>query len=357
MQRYLVLRVILIVTLVCTIILAAFPALQVTFARTPHVPRTAPVVGSSLAGDVVASPIAQPSLSATVALSATATAAASATATASPTSSAESSTTPSGSATPSPTATAGAAGSATGTATPAVTTTTTISATDTPSPTGTTTAMDAATPIPDDSATIAADYAQLPLQFEPNRGQADPSVQYQARGPGFTVYLTANEAVLGLFPSTTPLTGTGRLANGRPAPPPFVTVTPAAVLHLSLVGANAQATLAGQEQLPGTVNYFYGTDPTGWLTNLPTYAEVAYQSVYPGIDMLYHGRQNQQEYDFVVQPGADPSRIRLRIGGADAVRLDGKGNLVLKVGAAALIEDEPRVYQVMKGVQVPVGVR
>src|SRR5205085_5148133 len=43
-------------------------------------------------------------------------------------------------------------------------------------------------------------YGQLPLTFEANQGQvADPSVDFLARGPGYTVFLTPGEAVLRLM--------------------------------------------------------------------------------------------------------------------------------------------------------------
>src|SRR5687768_8566470 len=38
-------------------------------------------------------------------------------------------------------------------------------------------------------------YGKLPLSFELNRGQTDPQVKFLSRGPGYTLFLTATEAV------------------------------------------------------------------------------------------------------------------------------------------------------------------
>src|SRR3954468_8960324 len=38
-------------------------------------------------------------------------------------------------------------------------------------------------------------YGQLPVSFEPNRGQLDSRVKFAARGGGYAVFLTATEAV------------------------------------------------------------------------------------------------------------------------------------------------------------------
>ena len=56
------------------------------------------------------------------------------------------------------------------------------------------------------------------------------------------------------------------------------------------------------------------TTPANGAANVPTYAKVRYESVYPGVDLVYYGTQGGElEYDFVVAPGADPKAIALGI--------------------------------------------
>src|SRR5438874_302714 len=43
---------------------------------------------------------------------------------------------------------------------------------------------------------VAESRGSLPLSFEPNKGQTDPSVDFVSHGAGYTVFLTANEAVI-----------------------------------------------------------------------------------------------------------------------------------------------------------------
>jgi hypothetical protein len=104
------------------------------------------------------------------------------------------------------------------------------------------------------------------------------------------------------------------------------------VLRLRLVGANPAPRVVGQEELPGKTNYLIGNDPAKWRTNVPNYAQVRYEGVYPGIDLVYYGKepevrsQNSEgkndgpamgrmelEFDFVVAPGADPRAIRFAL--------------------------------------------
>jgi len=84
---------------------------------------------------------------------------------------------------------------------------------------------------------------------------------------------------------------------------------------MQLVDANAAPTVAGLEELTGKANYLLGNDPSQWRTDVPTYGQVRYQNVYPGVDLVYYGSQQQLEYDFVVTPGTDPSSIRVRFEG------------------------------------------
>ncbi len=178
-------------------------------------------------------------------------------------------------------------------------------------------------------------YGRVPLQFEANQGQADSQVKFLARGLGYTVFLTPSEAVLMLRSPTMsedmPLPeapGLGRLARveheGKNPPERGATV-----VRLNLVGANPEPEVAGLEPLPGKVNYFIGNDPNKWHVDIPTYAKVGYRNVYPGVDVVYYGAQRRLEYDFVVAPGADPTRITMAVTGAETLGVDATGDLLI----------------------------
>lgn len=121
---------------------------------------------------------------------------------------------------------------------------------------------------------------------------------------------------------------------------------------MKLLGANPRPRVAGLDQLPGKTNYFIGSDPRQWRTDVPTYAKVKYEAVYPGVDMVYYGTQGRQlEYDFIVAPNADPKAIRLSFEGADKMELDGQGDLVLHLDDKSVQLRKPVVYQKKYGVK------
>jgi hypothetical protein len=199
---------------------------------------------------------------------------------------------------------------------------------------------------------VLENYGQIPLSFEPNAGQTDARVKFLSRGPGYTVFLTNDEAVLALSGSNKrkqgssaenalPLAGFREISSPRPEPGRTT-----AVLRMRLIDANKNAQVAGVDQLPGTTNYFQGKDPHNWRTNVVNYRKVSYRDVYPGIDLVYYGNQRQLEYDFVVAPGSDPAAIKVSFAGAPKVRLDGQtGDLVLSTAKGDVRFHKPVAYQ------------
>jgi hypothetical protein len=115
---------------------------------------------------------------------------------------------------------------------------------------------------------------------------------------------------------------------------------------MRLEGGSAGAELSGEGELPGRINYLLGNEPARWHTGLATYKTVRYESVYPGVDLLFYGNQQALEYDFVVQPGADPRQIRLEFEGAEKLTVAESGDLVIGVaGGDEFRFHKPEIYQ------------
>jgi len=188
-------------------------------------------------------------------------------------------------------------------------------------------------------------YAALPLSFEANHGQTDPSVSFISRGKGYALFLTGGEAVLTLRKSSV---ASAPSSVADPRMPKSGPRAEDAVLRMQLLGANPSVKVTGTDELPGKTNYFIGNDPNKWQTNVPTYSKVRYQGVYPGVDLVYYGnRGGELEYDFVVAPGADANAIALGIGTAahSPLKVNSGGNLVVTLDNGNVEFHKPVVYQ------------
>ena len=166
--------------------------------------------------------------------------------------------------------------------------------------------------------------ATLPLAFEQNLGQSEPQVRFLSRGPGYALFLTDQEAVLALR-SPDKEGSARRDRHGADA-----------VLRIAMDGANASPVVRGIDELPITSNYLIGAVRERWQRDISNVAKVKYEEIYPGIDLVYYGRQRQLEYDFIVSPGANPDLIRMRFTGAQNQRVGKNGDLYLQMDGGEL---------------------
>lgn len=181
---------------------------------------------------------------------------------------------------------------------------------------------------------LSETYDALPLQFERNVGQFAPDVQAVARNGRYSVRLSD---------------GVAKVRLRKQAAETSLEVKP--------VGGNPSPAFSVTDALPGKVNYFIGSDASRWLTNVPTARKVKYSSIYPGIDLTYYGNQQQLEFDFVVQAGADPAELKLQFAGARKLSVDKEGNLRVELPGGELVERRPVAYQEVGGKRQPVDAR
>jgi hypothetical protein len=204
--------------------------------------------------------------------------------------------------------------------------------------------------LPPVSRQAQANFGKLPLTFEANQGQTDPQVKFLAHGSGYSVFLTSGQMVLALRPSAVK-SGAAAKTSATPAANQKVAD---AVIQINLVGANPNPKVAGEVLQRGKANYFFGKDPKKWQTNVPTFKQVRYTDVYPGIDLVYYGNQSRVEHDFVVAPGADPSQVQFDIKGADHITVAPNGDLILQKGADEVRLQAPIVFQEFQGMHIAV---
>ena len=176
---------------------------------------------------------------------------------------------------------------------------------------------------------------RLPLAFEADRTRSDGGGTFLSRGPGYLLRLSPSGAELWSG------SGGGKNAVRR--------------LGMQFRGSKPNPEMRGGGELNGRVNYFYGRDPENWATGRSLYQRVEYQNVYPGVEVVFYGNPQELEFDFVVQPGADPGQIR--IGFDRPFRPGPNGSLVFETDSGRIELPLPVAYQEWGGVRqsVPVG--
>lgn len=170
-----------------------------------------------------------------------------------------------------------------------------------------------------------------PLMFIENVGQFDEQVHFQVRGQQGTFHF-ANDAVWLTVLEPTAEPRPGCLSSGPHFPPAVLAdmdkescvrsreeLQPHSVnLKLSFANANPNPRIVGFEPLDTAVSYFIGNNPDNWQTNVPVYAGVRYEDVYPGVDVEYISLNGHWQAQMVAKPWADLSAVAWQVEGADS---------------------------------------
>ncbi|HEX8600590.1 MAG TPA: SBBP repeat-containing protein [Chloroflexia bacterium] len=178
------------------------------------------------------------------------------------------------------------------------------------------------------------DLGKLPLHFEPNVGQADLQARFITRVPGGTLYFTPSEVVLSLQAGSVndavqDKGSDAQTLRSDTQHSALSTQHSSSVVRMQFVGASPGVRMERGPFLPGKINYLIGNDPSKWHTNVPTHSEIAYMGLYPGVDLSYGGVDGQLKGTYTVAAGVDPALISWSYMGAQGVKVDEVGNLLI----------------------------
>jgi hypothetical protein len=180
--------------------------------------------------------------------------------------------------------------------------------------------------------------------FTQNQGQWPDSICYRTRFPGVTAWFAANKVH---YQFTRSSQSAAKRPHSLQSPTPDTAETQ--ILTFSFLNSKPSAYPQAEELIPYYCNYFLGKDSAKWASHVSNFKEVDFKRLYEGIDVAFYFRGRQLEHDFVVDAGADPSQIMVRVDGAEQLRIDAKGNLVIQSRLGTLTQDLPAIYQYSNG--------
>jgi hypothetical protein len=198
---------------------------------------------------------------------------------------------------------------------------------------------------------VMSNLSSMPQIFTENRGQWDSKALFKAEAGGATFWYCRDEVVYQFTRDTDEL-----IEDGMPHGPEMPEGIPdkfnqprykkeSMVLRAQFVGANPDAEIIGENRLSHNNNYFIGNIPSKWATDVPNYSSLTYKDIYPGIDLKYHGNGKGMKYDFIVNPGADISQIRIRYDGVNILTVTSNGDLQADTRFGLIYENIPSIFQ------------
>lgn len=173
-------------------------------------------------------------------------------------------------------------------------------------------------------ASTSTTLANLPLDFIENRGQWDSSAKFVAWKGALAASIERDAIKL-------------RLGADQSA------------LSLTFEGASPEVTLAGTEKRSGYYNFFMGSDPAKWQSQVAAYAGVLYGGLYEGVDVRVREAAEQLVYDVMLAPGAGLEQVVIRADGASGIALASDGSLILQTAQGALRQSPPTTWEVLPG--------
>jgi hypothetical protein len=180
----------------------------------------------------------------------------------------------------------------------------------------------------------------VPLFFIPNQGQLNPQVKYYMHTGDRVFYFTSHYVAMTFRePQPSAIGGprTVSLSGEQDNAARYWAV------QLEFVGANKTVVPRNSRPMPTQISYFKGS-PDQWRGAIPTCAELVYEKLWPGVDLIFTAEHGQLKYTFIVHPGFDPDQIRLSYRGATISAID-SGQLKVSTPFGGLVDQAPIVWQ------------
>lgn len=205
---------------------------------------------------------------------------------------------------------------------------------------------------------IKNSYGKIPLSFEENKGQFNSDIKFACRRSSSTLFLSKDQVDLVISKKTTPPTLEKERFLESQNQRAEKTTDSIAKISLKMVGAKQPKEIVGINETVTKSNYFSGFNK--WQTDISHYEKVLYEQIYSGIDIIYYGNdENRFEYDLVVAPKVNPSKIIISFDVKSSsseklqqpLKLDKDGNLVISLGEEEIYQPKPIVYQEINGVR------
>ncbi len=193
--------------------------------------------------------------------------------------------------------------------------------------------------------------------FVENKGQWNDEVRFMHKGKSVNVWITDSAVVYDYYKVTDLDSTRKELGNYED---PFDFFIPDSVridghvVRLEFVqdaadkersSTAAERRTYGRIGAGGRASYFKGNDTERWVRNAKRYTEVMDDEIYEGISTRYYFQGGHLRYDIIVQPGANPKRIKMKFTGANDVRINKEGELEIETRVGKIKHKDLKTFE------------
>lgn len=177
-----------------------------------------------------------------------------------------------------------------------------------------------------------------------NKGQWAKPVLFQSRSQKHTIWIQQHGFLFDIRDYS-------KLQEAHGHPEKEITNTDyrQTLVAAHFVGSKEVTHITKQQASPHYFNYFIGNDRSKWVSGVYSYHEAVLEDFYTDIDLKVFDDDARFKYELWCQPNSDASQIAIDYKGAEKVRIDEKGNLVITTPLGDMVEQAPVAYQISNG--------
>jgi gliding motility-associated-like protein len=211
--------------------------------------------------------------------------------------------------------------------------------------------------------TFSLQAVELPAQLDyiKNNGQWEQSVLYKADLRGGWVFLEKN-ALTYLFLDSKEMHHQHQEGNEKyieingvkTLNPNYKEAEKSARGHayqMSWLQSNPLVKIVEKDKQPYFNNYFLGNDPSKWQSAVGLYNSVFYTNLYQQIDARIYSQAQSMKTDYIIHKEGNPTLIKMEYKGADAIKVDESGRLIIQTSVNTVNELKPYAYQYVNGMK------
>ncbi len=128
----------------------------------------------------------------------------------------------------------------------------------------------------------------------------------------------------------------------------------AEIVRIAPLNANKKFEIRGEEANEAKMNCFIGNHHKSWKKTLSAFGKIRYKGVYNGVDIIFYGKSGNLEYDIVIKPGADISKISFEVCGIKELSLKDGGIVAKLPSGKTVFQRKPYIYQEIEGNKVEI---
>lgn len=177
------------------------------------------------------------------------------------------------------------------------------------------------------------------VRFIENKGQWNENILYKASISGGSAFITPN-AIRYVFADKNKL---HQLHHGFTDD----SIINFHAVFIEFVNANRNPIVSHSKPFSEYYNYYTSRNPEKWKSGVKPYGRILNQEIFPSTDLEIESEDDAIKYTYVVKPGGSPSKIQMRVRGADKLEIKDE-ELHIYTSLNHIVEQKPFAYQ-LKG--------